>query len=173
MNISPNSDTITGNISTLAVDVVSLDILMSIDQVFDDLGLYTYANWHDGELVEGPVIGRYWVESTWMWPRKKMPDPDGAMRLYKKGAEVEFSKEMFLKTVRITGPESFDDTATKSVKQSEHEVWCVKIKLPRRMVDDNIFDVIDPEKIILDQEMGEDIYGDTDAGDEADAGDEI
>lgn len=173
MHMSPNSDAIGHNINNIAVDVVSLDILMAIDQVFEDLGLYTYANWQDGELIAGPNISRYWIESTWMWPRKNMPDPDGAMRLYKKGAEIEYTKDVFLKTSRITEPDSFEDTGTKNVKESKHDIWTVRIKMPRRMVDDNIFDIIDPEKIILDQSINDDIYGDSDDLDAADSREEM
>lgn len=162
MEISPHSELISKNISKLAVDVVALDILMSIDQILNDIGVYTYANWIDGELVDGPHISRHWVESTWMWPKKKMPNPDGAMRLYKKGVIVTYEKDQFLKVVKVTDPNDIKNQTTKKAKESTHDVWCVTLKIPRKMVDDNVFDVIDPEKIILDQEINADVFDDED-----------
>ena len=34
-------------------------VLKDYERVLDELGLYVYDNWEDGELVEGPVIGLF------------------------------------------------------------------------------------------------------------------
>jgi hypothetical protein len=59
----------------------SLNMLKDFERVIDELDTYVYDNWIDGELVEGPKEGRYFVECTFMWPKDKMPEPVGGMRL--------------------------------------------------------------------------------------------
>ena len=39
----------------------------------DEMGIYTYKNWLEGEVVAGPEVGRYWVDITLMYPREQMP----------------------------------------------------------------------------------------------------
>ena len=52
----------------------SLSILKDFERVLDELDLYVYENWEDGELVEGPIVNRYTVECSFMWPYEKMPN---------------------------------------------------------------------------------------------------
>ena len=46
----------------------SLNLLKDFERVIDELDIYVYDNWIDGELVEGPIETRYFVECTFMWP---------------------------------------------------------------------------------------------------------
>ncbi len=47
-------DTLKGNINRQS----ALDVLMDVERVLDNQNIYTYANWIDGEIVEGrQVIG--------------------------------------------------------------------------------------------------------------------
>ena len=39
-------------------------MLKDYERVLDELGLYVYANWEDGELLAGPKIGRHFVECS-------------------------------------------------------------------------------------------------------------
>ena len=43
------------------------DILIEFERVLDELGLYTYQNWIEGEIVEGPHLSRYWIELSLMY----------------------------------------------------------------------------------------------------------
>ena len=52
-----------------------LDCLLEFEKSADEMGIYTYKNWMEGEIVAGPKVGRYWVEVTIMYPREQMPDP--------------------------------------------------------------------------------------------------
>ena len=60
-----------------------LDILLEFEEVLDNLNLYAYKNWDYGEVIAGPEVSKYWITVTLMYPRKLMPDPDGALRLTK------------------------------------------------------------------------------------------
>ena len=58
-----------------------LDVLIEFEKSMDEMGIYTYKNWMEGEVVDGPKVGRYWVDITLMYPREQMPDPAGGQRL--------------------------------------------------------------------------------------------
>ena len=85
---------IVDNIKNVYMTDSNLTTLMDFERVIDELDLYAFKNWKQGELVEGPVYERYFVTCTFMWPYKFMPDPDGATRLLDYGCEVRFKKDM-------------------------------------------------------------------------------
>jgi len=66
----------------------SLKLLKDFERVLDELDLYVYENWIDGELLEGPKESRYFISCKFMWPEKKMPNPKGGMRLLDYGCRV-------------------------------------------------------------------------------------
>ena len=45
------------NIQSIYESDVSFQVLKDFERVLDDLDLYVYENWMDGELVSGPKIG--------------------------------------------------------------------------------------------------------------------
>lgn len=63
------------NIENIYGSTTSLEILKNFERVLDELDLYVYENWLDGELVAGPLDSRYWVTCKFMWPLKEMPNP--------------------------------------------------------------------------------------------------
>ena len=48
----------------------SLNLLKDFERVIDDLDLYVYKNWEDGELVAGPEIHRHTVTCKFMWKKE-------------------------------------------------------------------------------------------------------
>lgn len=126
------------NLLKIANDYTSLDILLGFEGVLDNVDIYAYKNWFNGEIVEGPKVGRYWVTVKLMFPAKMMPDPKGGMRLVDYGCEVSFKEGTFRRPVRVSGPEDYEDRYTKKAKIKNHEVWFVEIKMPRRFIDDGL-----------------------------------
>ena len=122
----------------------SLETLMDMERVLDALDLYAFKNWQLGELVEGPIKERYWYEATFMWPYKSMPDPDGAKRLLEYRARVEYSKDKLKTPVKV---EDYDDfrPGTRKPKLQEDDVWLVKIRLPKEMIEDVVEGFIELE----------------------------
>ena len=45
-----------------------LDVLIEFDQFLDDLNVYSYKNWFEGEVVDGPNLSRHWGEISLMYP---------------------------------------------------------------------------------------------------------
>ena len=102
------------NTKTIYMSESSLETMMDIERVMDSLDLYAFKNWKKGELVEGPIRKKHWVEATFMWPKKAMPDPDGAKRLLGYNAVVTYE--------------------SGSLKMREDPVWLVKVKLPVELI---------------------------------------
>jgi len=147
MQPSPNLDTIGSALAKVTADVTLKDMLMAFDEVLEESGIYAYRNWFEGELCIGPEVSRYWFTSTWMWPHKMMPDPDAGLRLTNKGCEVYVYKDKLEQPIRVKGPQSINPM-TKHAKLITHDVWCVKINMPRRLIDDKLEDILDLEDTI-------------------------
>ena len=49
------------NVQTLYGVGPTLGILKDFERVIDDLDVYVFANWEDGELLSGPVDSRHFV----------------------------------------------------------------------------------------------------------------
>lgn len=112
-----------------------LNMLKDYERVLDELGVYVYENWEDGELVEGPKEEKYFVTCSWMWPEKDMPNPKGGQRLLDYGCTVKFKKDE-LKTVRkIKTPDDIRP-GTKKGKVDVETIWVVEIKIPKKLMFD-------------------------------------
>ena len=111
----------------------SLETMMDIERVLDSLDLYAFKNWKKGELVEGPILKKHWVESTFMWPKKAMPDPDGAKRLLGYNGVVTYEQAKLKTPVKVEGYDDFRP-GTRKPKLREDPVWLVKIKLPIELI---------------------------------------
>jgi hypothetical protein len=113
----------------------SLSLLKDFERVIDELDVYVYENWLDGELVEGPKETRYFVECTFMWPEKKMPEPKGGQRLLDYGCRVQFGQDQFAKVRKIKTPDDIRP-GTRKGKIDTQEVWLVRITMPKKLMAD-------------------------------------
>lgn len=151
-----------------------LDTLLEFERTLDNAEIFAYKNWILGELVEGPIIGRYWYKVTFMYPAEMMPDPDAGLRLTKLGANVGFKKGVFKKPVKVNGPQDWVDPESKRAKMVEHQVWLVTIELPikyiqrgleqtdeiiQKDIDDTNAEIADAyeEEMPVDDGMGDDM----------------
>lgn len=142
-----------------------LDMLLEWEKTLDSMDLYAFANWDEGEVLEGPTLGRHYLTVKLMYPQKKMPDPAGAKRLLGKDCLVKYTKDTLLKPRKVR---NFDDLVAEMspngeqrfrTKTDSEPVWVVEIKMPRRYVDEFNADIV---------EMDEDAYVDLeDAGTDA------
>ena len=92
------------NISTIYDSNTSLRVLKDFERVLDELNLYVYKNWEDGELIKGPKVSRHWVECSFMWPEENMPDPMGGKRLLDYNCKISYKKSLFKKPRKIDEP---------------------------------------------------------------------
>lgn len=99
-----------------------LDILIQIEDIIDSLDIYVFSNWMKGEVVEGPVVRRYWFDVTLRYGIDDMPDPRGAMRLLKQGVRVDYNKA------------TVEDDEGNDPGEPTH--WEIKISVPKRLIND-------------------------------------
>ena len=85
----------------------NLVTLLDFERVLDELDLYVFPNWKDGELVSAPTYEKYFISCTFMWPYKKMPDPRGGERLLGYDCEVYYKKDILEVPVKIKDPDDF------------------------------------------------------------------
>jgi hypothetical protein len=160
----------------------ALDMLLEFEKILDHVSIYAYKNWIMGELVEGPDMDRYWFKTTWMYPYKSMPDPEGSMRLVKYGCKVYFSKDVFIETQRVLDPSDTEGDETHQPKKAQEKripVWLVTIEMPRKFIDEAYEGILEFEDEEVDIEditaaWDEEITGDQqeEADDDADDAEE-
>ena len=121
------------NVQSLYAVGPTLTILKDFERVIDELDVYVFANWEDGELLSGPVDSRHFVTCSFMWPADKMPDPSGGKRLLDRGCKVTYAKDELLKPREIKSPEDYRPGTVKG-KIDAHDIWVVNIKMPKELI---------------------------------------
>ena len=130
-----------------------LDIMIQMEDVLDSLDIYVFAKWMKGEIVDGPIVRRYWFDFTLRYPIEDMPDPRGAMRLLKHGIRVDYNKA------------TLENKDGKDPGEPTH--WEIKISIPKKLISDmnaaeldfydddiDIEDVQDAQDVGMDNESG-------------------
>ncbi len=130
-----NVKDIISNIENIYGSNNSLNLLKDFERVIDELDVYVYENWIDGELVEGPKETRYYVQCTFMWPHEKMPEPAGGKRLLDYGCRVEYGQDTFAKVRKIKKPDDIRP-GTRKGKIDLEDVWMVRITMPKKLMSD-------------------------------------
>ena len=130
-----------------------LDMLLEFEKTLDSLDLYAFANWDEGEVLEGPTLGRHHLSVKLMYPHAKMPDPDGAKRLMARDCLIEYYKDTLIRPKRVR---NFDDLIVEikpdgmthyRAKTTTENVWVVEIKMPRRYVDEFNIDKVKADEV--------------------------
>ena len=113
----------------------SLSTLKDFERVLDEMDMYVYKNWLDGELAEGPIVERHWIKASFMWPMEKMPDPMAAKRLLDYGCKVRYERTHLLEPREVKTHEDLRP-GTQKGKLDRNPVWVVEITMPRKLVSD-------------------------------------
>ena len=92
------------NVQSLYAVGPTLTILKDFERVLDELDMYVFANWSEGELLSGPVDSRHFVTCSFMWPADKMPDQSGGKTLLDRICKITYQKEEMLKPRQIKSP---------------------------------------------------------------------
>jgi hypothetical protein len=123
------------NVQTLSENNNAFKVLKDFERVLDELDIYVFKNWEEGELVAGPDVGRYTVKCSFMWDKEEMPDPEGAKRLNDYGCQVVYKKENILIPRKIKDPGDYRP-GTKKGKIDPHPIWVVEISMPKKLMQD-------------------------------------
>jgi hypothetical protein len=123
------------NLQSLGENNTAFRVLKDFERVIDELDVYVFKNWEEGELCRGPFVDRYTVKCTFMWDRAEMPDPAGGRRLSDYGCHVTYAKEHILVPRKIKDPSDFRP-GTKKGKIDAHPIWTVTIDMPKKLMQD-------------------------------------
>ena len=137
----------------------SMSTLLDFERVLDEADLYAFRNWISGELVQGPMSGRYTVKCTFMWPYKLMPDPSGAKRLASIGCNIRFAKSKIKVPVEVLDYDDFVQ-GTRYPKMTEKPVWFVEIEIPKDLMNEIKEGSIDLADQTIDLEDIDEAYED-------------
>lgn len=135
----------------------AMSTLLDFERVMDEADVYAFKNWSTGELVDGPVVGRYNCKCIFMWPYKLMPDPRGALRLDKIGCKVTYGKGEIKVPVEVKDYEDFVP-GTRYPKMAKRKVWFVEVVIPFELMDDIKEGSIDLADQTIDLSEIEDAY---------------
>ena len=113
----------------------AMNTLLDFERVLDEADVYAFRNWINGELVQGPEIGRYSCTCTFMWPYKLMPDPRATVRLANVGCNVKLLKSQLEVPVAVESYEDFQ-SGSRYPKMQENQVWFMQIEIPFELMDD-------------------------------------
>jgi hypothetical protein len=123
------------NIETIYNSDTAFSILKDFERVIDELDLYVYKNWENGELAQGPDIERHFVTCSFIWDEDEMPDPMGAKRLVDYDCKVSYKKDSVIVPRKIEDPDDMRP-GTKKGKLDRKPVWLVNIKMPKSLLGD-------------------------------------
>lgn len=135
----------------------AMSTLLDFERVMDEADVYAFKNWLTGELVDGPVVGRYNCKCVFMWPYKLMPNPKGALRLANIGCKVTYGKGEIKVPVEVKDYEDFVPGTTYP-KMVKRKVWFVEIVIPFELMDDIKEGSIDLADQTIDLSEIEDAY---------------
>jgi len=113
----------------------SLNTLLDYERVIDELDIYAFDYWKQGELVAGPVYEKYFVTCTFMWPYKRKPDTRGAKRLADYGCVVKYRKDILEYPIKVKSPNDFA-AGTKMPKLGKLPIWLVELTIPKKLMKD-------------------------------------
>ena len=123
------------NIDDLYENNTSLAILKDVERVFEEMDMYAYENWEDGELAYGPQVDRHWITAGFMWPKDKMPNPVAAKRLQDLGCKIKYQRSHLLEPRKIKTHEDIRP-GTKKGKLDRKPIWIVEIQMPKKVAFD-------------------------------------
>jgi len=123
------------NIQDLYENNSNLGILKDFERVLDEMDMYVYKNWEDGELAYGPKVDRHWITAGFMWPKDKMPDPVAGKRLLDLGCKVKYERSNLLEARPIRKEDDLRP-GTKKGKLDRKPIWIVEIQMPKKLAFD-------------------------------------
>jgi hypothetical protein len=145
------------NIKNIYMSEGSLLTLLDFERVLDSLDIYAFKNWEIGELVQGPIISKYKVSCTFLWPENLMPDPRGGRRLLPFDCDVLYRRTNMKIPMKIEEPDDYMP-GTKKARIIEKKVWLVEIVMPKSLMSDIRTGSIELEDQDIDLQDLDDAY---------------
>ena len=123
-----------------------LDILLGVEEYFDNMDLYAYKNWIYGEIVEGPIVSKYWVEITLKFTHETFPDPVATQIFERQGTKIFVRPDWEIHPIEHPRGNSdmqsvLGNSSSMSMPKDERfPILLYKFQIPRRLVNPESFD---------------------------------
>lgn len=147
------------NIRDIYLSDGSMATLLDFERVLNEMDIYAFKNWKLGELVKGPVIDKYTVSCTFMYPYKLMPDPRGGRRLLPFDCKIYYKLTEIKIPIKIESPADYR-AGTHIAKLTTKPVWLVEIIIPKNLMADIKTGSIELEGQEIDLQELDDSYKD-------------
>jgi hypothetical protein len=121
------------NTKTIYMTDSAISTLLDFERVIDELDIYTFDHWKQGELVAGPEYEKYFVTCTFMWPYRNKPDTRGAKRLADYDCVVKYKHDVLEYPIKVKQQSDFAP-GTKIPKLGKAPVWLVTITIPKKLM---------------------------------------
>ena len=128
------------NVESIYDSNTAFNVLKDFEKVLDELDIYVYKNWEDGELAMGPDIDRHWITCAFMWDKNNMPDPMGGKRLLDYDCKVRYKKDTLIVPRKITKPDDVRPGSKKG-KLDRKPIWIVEIQMPKKLIIDIVGEI--------------------------------
>lgn len=145
-----NSSAVYRNTRNLDGDTSLMDVAMECAYFLEQIGALAYRNWDKGEIINGPIVSRFFSTITFMFSAKALPDITVLERLKKMQCKISYETDTYRRVVNYREGES--ENAEYYQKVVDHKVWLLTIKIPNRYLalDGNTVMDIDGEEIYYD-----------------------
>lgn len=144
-----NSSVVYRNTKNLDDDASLMDIAMECAYFLEQIGALAYQNWNKGEIVNGPIVTRFYSTVSLMFSCKALPDITVLDRLKSMDCKVSHETDTYRRVVTYKENPDSDNYMQKVV---DHKVWVVTIKIPNRYLalDGNTIMDIDGDDVYYD-----------------------
>ena len=123
--------------------------LIQIEDFLDNLHMFTFRNWIEGTVYDGPDVSRHWVKLKLSYNINEMPDPRGAQRLVSAGVVVSWKKTTIYVPADHKDPNQIDPVTGLS-KNVPKRIWVIGLKIPRHFIQDAVEDFPDYDDVSAD-----------------------
>ena len=94
-------------------------VLLQVEDFLDNNHIYSYKNWFDGYVYDGPMLKKYWVIIKLRYDYELMPDPQAIVRLDNLGVKVDYEE------VKKDNQNNKDD---------QDHFWVVSLTIPKHLI---------------------------------------
>lgn len=94
-------------------------VLLQVEDFLDNNHIYSYKNWFEGIVLDGPNIERYWINIQLRYEYEMMPDPNAIKRLVNLGVKV-----------------AYEEVKEEADMKADH-FWVVSLRIPKTLINVN------------------------------------
>lgn len=91
-------------------------VMLQVEDFLDSNHVYSYKNWFEGMVFDGPFVEKYWVNIKLRYEYEMMPDPKAVVRLANLGVKVAYQE------------------IKEQVNDHEDHYWIISLRIPKTLI---------------------------------------